>query len=117
MKPKFLADADLRLPIVTGVLRRDPSIDFLTASSANLFGVKDPEVLRIAAQLGRVLVSHDVNTMPKHFREYQLGGVVSAGVLLIPQSLELQTAIEELVTIAWTSQAEEWCGCLTWLPL
>jgi hypothetical protein len=45
---RYQADADLNQAIVTGVLRREPTIDFQTAFAAGLKGVKDPEVLAIA---------------------------------------------------------------------
>ena len=64
MKLRFLADADLNKAIVTGALRREPSLDFLTAHAAGLRGMKDPEVLALAAKQRRVLVSHDAGTMP-----------------------------------------------------
>lgn len=70
MKLKFQADADLRQPIVSGVKRREPMIDFKTAQEAQLEGVPDPEVLARAADEGRMLVSHDVNTMPEHFMQF-----------------------------------------------
>jgi len=50
MKVRFLADADLNKAIVTGVLRREPALDFLTAQSAGLRGLKDPAVLALAAE-------------------------------------------------------------------
>jgi Domain of unknown function (DUF5615) len=56
VKVRYQADADLNQAIVTGVLRRESAIDFQTALAAGLEGVKDPEVLAIAAQQGRVLV-------------------------------------------------------------
>lgn len=34
MKIRFLADADLNKAIVNGVLRREPSVDFLAAQTA-----------------------------------------------------------------------------------
>ncbi len=64
MKVRFLADADLNKTIVSGVLRREPSLDFLTAQAAGLRRMTDPEVLALAAEQQRVLVSHDVGTMP-----------------------------------------------------
>jgi len=70
VKVRFLADADLNKAIVSGVLRREPSIDFLTAHTAGLRRMKDPEVLALAAGQQRVLVSHDVGTMPAHFRTF-----------------------------------------------
>jgi predicted nuclease of predicted toxin-antitoxin system len=58
---RYQADADLNQTIVTGVLRREATIDFQTAFAAGLEGVKDPEVLAIATQQKRILVSHDRN--------------------------------------------------------
>jgi hypothetical protein len=46
---RYQADADLNQAIVTGVLRRQSTIDFQTAFTARLEGVLDPEVLSIAA--------------------------------------------------------------------
>ena len=59
MKVRFLADADLNRAIVSGTLRRELSLDFLTAQAAGLRGMSDPEVLALAAERQRVLVSHD----------------------------------------------------------
>jgi hypothetical protein len=61
---RFQADADLKQAIVTGTLRRQPNIDFQSANAAELEGRKDSEVLAIAAQDARVLVTHDRKTMP-----------------------------------------------------
>jgi hypothetical protein len=113
---RFLADADLNKAIVTGVLRREPSIDFLTAHAAGLHGMKDPTVLAFAAEQRRVLVSHDVSTMPAHFRAFRNAGRQSAGVFLVPQSLDVGTAIDEFLLIWIASKATEWENRLVWLP-
>jgi hypothetical protein len=49
VKLRFQADADLNEDIVKGVLRREPGIDFQTATSAGLRGLSDLEVLALAA--------------------------------------------------------------------
>src|SRR5712691_9657996 len=81
-RERFLADADLNKAIVSGVLRREPSLDFLTASAAGSRSMKDPEVFALAAKRRRVLVSHDVGTMPAHFR----AGKHSSGVFSFPRA-------------------------------
>jgi Domain of unknown function (DUF5615) len=91
----FLADADLNKANISGVLRREPSIDFRSARDAGLRRMGDPEVLALAAAQQRVLVSHDVSTMPLHFREFRNDGKRSPGVFLIPQNLDIGTAIDE----------------------
>jgi hypothetical protein len=117
VKVRFLADADLNKAIVSGVIRREPSVDFLTAHAAGLRGLTDPEVLTLAAQQRRVLVSHDVGTMPAHFRSFRRAGNRSAGVFLVPQSLDTGAAIEELMLIWRASDSAEWENRLVWLPL
>ena len=77
--------------------------------------MKDPEVLALAAGQQRVLVSHD--TMPAHFRKFRDGRKSSAGVFLVPQSLDVGTEIEELILIWSASEALEWENRLEWLPL
>ena len=99
MKVRFLADADLNKAIVLGVLRKEPTLDFLTAQVAGLRGMSDPEVSMLAAEQQRVLVSHDVGTMPTHFRAFSREGKRSSGVFLIPQSLEVSVAIDQLLMI------------------
>jgi hypothetical protein len=55
--------------------------------------------------------------MPAHFRTFRDAGKHSAGVFLIPQSLDVGTAIDELVLVWLASEAPEWEDRLEWLPL
>ena len=72
MKIRFQADADFNQIIVKATLRLEPGIDFQTAHAANLAGMDDPDVLKLAAAEGRLLVSHDHKTMPTHFGQFIL---------------------------------------------
>lgn len=47
MTVRYQADADLNQAIVTGVLRREPAINFQTAFVAGLEGVKDSLTSRL----------------------------------------------------------------------
>lgn len=79
--------------------------------------MRDSDVLALAAGQQRVLVSHDVGTMPAHFRAFRNAGKRSAGVFLIAQTLDIGTAIEELLLIWLASEGSEWENRLAWLPL
>ena len=70
MRIRFQADADLDGRILKGVKRRAPEIDIRATSDAGFIGVQDPDVLRIAAETGRILVSQDRRTMPMHFARH-----------------------------------------------
>ena len=56
----------------------------------------DPEVLALAAEQDRILVSHDFQTMPRHFGDFLQARGSSPGVIVVPQSLPIGEAIEEL---------------------
>ena len=64
----------------------------------------------------RLLVSHDGKTMPGHFAEVIASGE-SPGLLIVPQKLEVQSAIEELLMVWAASEAEEWTNRVARLPL
>ena len=98
MAVRFQADADLSQIIVAAVLRRSTDIDIQTAHAASLGGLKDIEVLRIAASEGRILVTHDSRTMPTHFAEF-VRSQHSPGVIVVPQSLAVPAAAEDLALI------------------
>jgi predicted nuclease of predicted toxin-antitoxin system len=64
-----LADEDLDFAIIDGVRYLEPAIDILDIKDAGLRGTKDPIVLEIAAAQQRIVISHDRNTMTRHFKE------------------------------------------------
>jgi predicted nuclease of predicted toxin-antitoxin system len=107
---------NLNQAVVTGVLRREPTIDFQTASAAGLEGVKDSEVLAIAAQQERILVSHDRKTMPSEFASFIVSNQ-SSGVIIVSRKLPTEVIIEELLLIWAVSSAEEWINHIAKLPL
>ena len=74
-------------------------------------------MLAIATAGRRILVSHDVGTMPRHFRTFREAGLQSPGVFLVPQRLDIGRAIDELLLIWFASDAAEWENRLVWLPL
>ncbi|WP_316430406.1 DUF5615 family PIN-like protein [Leptolyngbya sp. NK1-12] len=116
MKLRFQADADLNQTIVTGIIRRAPEIDFETSNASNLSGLSDLEVLALAAQAGRILVSHDQRTMPKYFAEF-VATRTSSGVIIVSQSLSIQEAINNLIKLWQTTEAEDWLNRIAYLPL
>ena len=116
MTVRYQADADLIQAIVSGVLRREPTIDFQTAFAAGLEGVKDPGVLAIAAEQERILVSHDRKTMPSEFASFIVSNQ-SSGVIIVSRKLPTEVIIEELILIWAASSAEEWINRIAKLPL
>ena len=115
MSVRFQADADLNPEIQRGLRRREPSIDFRGSAGVIPDSTSDPEVLRIAAEAGRVLVSRDVTTMPDHFAKF-ISESVSPGLLLIPRNRSIGEVIESLLLVWLTWPEESLRNQLRWLP-
>ncbi len=116
MKVRFQADNDLNQVIVKATVRNEPSLDFKTAHAAGLHGLDDLEVLARAAAEGRVLVSHDRKTMPRHFAKF-IQTATSSGVLIAPQKLPVNNVADDLLLIWMVNEAEEWVNRIRILPL
>ena len=116
MKVLFQADADLNQNILLATVRQQPGIDFQSATKAGLIGLNDQEVLALAAREGRVLVSHDLRTMPAHFGRF-VESNRSSGVILMPQHLPIGLCAEQLVLVWSATEAEEWVNRICYLPL
>jgi len=113
---RFVADASLHDAIVTGCLRREPTINFLSANEARLEGVPDPEVLAFATRQNRILVTSDLRTMPLHFGDFLEAHGQCAGVFLVKQRAPLAYVIEALVLVWAASDADEWRNRVVEIP-
>lgn len=116
MKVRFQADADLNHTILLALVRKEPAIDFLSATDAMLPGRDDIDVLRTCADSGRTLVTHDWKTMPSEFARF-LAESTSPGVIVIPQYLPVSSAVEDLLLIWSATDRVEWVNRLARLPL
>jgi hypothetical protein len=116
MKVRFQADADLNQFILIATVRCEPSIDFQGALAAGLAGLSDRDVLAKAAGEGRLLLTHDQKTMPRHFSDF-ISSVTSPGLIIIPQHLPIASVVEDLVLIWLVTEAGEWESRICFLPL
>ncbi len=85
----------------------EPSIDFLTATEGGTRGLEDPEVLRIAAASGRILVSNDRNTMIRHFKSF-ISEHDSPGLLVLKQTIPTRLAVAQIQDLWNEIEAEAW---------
>lgn len=116
MPIRFQADADFNQIIVSAIVRRVPEIDFKTATAAGLEGLRDLEVLALAAREDRILVTHDQTTMPTHFGAL-IRSTRSPGLIVVPQSLPVREVVDALILIWAATQPEEWVNRIVYLPI
>jgi hypothetical protein len=114
---RLLVDEDFDNTILRGVLRRRPALDIVRVQDVGLAGAADPAVLDWAATAGRVLLSHDVNTMKTHAYARVTAGLPMPGVFAVSQDLPVSIAIDEIILLAECSLPDEWEGQVRHLPL
>ena len=95
----LLADHNVDQRILNGVLRELPDTDILFARDVGLDRTKDPGILEWAAQAGRVLLTHDVDTMPRFAYDRIRNGQPMPGVIVIPDQLPIGLAFEYIVLL------------------
>lgn len=114
---RLAADENFDNNIIRGLLRRKADLDIVRIQDAGLSGAGDPAVLEWAAQHGRVLLTHDVNTITRHALERVEAGKAMPGVFEVSQTVSMSMAIDDILLLAECSKEGEWEGQVRYLPL
>jgi hypothetical protein len=114
---RLAADENLTNGIIRGLVRRDVQADIARVQDAGLLGADDSRVLAWAAAEGRILVTHDSRTIPRYAGRRIDVGLPMPGVFVVPRSISVGQAIEDLLLLCECSSAAEWQGLVIYLPL
>jgi hypothetical protein len=113
----LLIDENLNHRILRGLLRSLPHLNYLLATAAGLKGAEDPVLLDFAAKENRVLVSHDLRTIPKHAYERIRAGLPLPGVIAVPDELPIGKVVADLALIVECATQAEMESVVIYLPL
>ena|SRR6266513_1634279 len=113
----LLIDENFNQRILRGLRRSVPHLDYEIVQNIGLKGLPDPGVLTQAAADARILVTHDLKTVPKYAYERVRAGQPMPGVIGVPDTLPIAQAIEDLALIAECSQPAELENRVLYLPL
>jgi hypothetical protein len=114
---KFVADENFNNDILRGLRRRNDAIDIVRIQDEGLSGATDPVVLEWAAGVGRLVLTHDVNTMTAYVYERVRAGQPMPGVVEAAREVPIGKAIEDVRVLAGCSEEGEWEGQIIYLPL
>ncbi|HEX6984378.1 MAG TPA: DUF5615 family PIN-like protein, partial [Planctomycetaceae bacterium] len=92
---RFAADHNFHEDILRGLLRR-LTIDVVPLRDAGLASAQDPAVLDWAAAEGRVLLTHDRNTVPGYLYDRLRRGLSTPGVIVVDDQAAIGRAVEDL---------------------
>lgn len=114
---RLLADENLNNHIYRSLLLQRPDQDIVRVQDVGLYGKSDPEVLAWALSEKRILITHDVRTIPALAMEWLSDNRAIPGILLIEQSAPVGQIIADLILILDASEQSEWDGQIHYLPL
>jgi hypothetical protein len=114
---RFLADENFHGAILNGLRRRLPAIDIVRVQDTEIAGDEVTVVLAWAASHDRIILTHDIRTLPPDAYRRLLEGEHFPGVFAVAQDAAIGGIIDNLVLIAEGSEPDEWRDVITYLPL
>ena len=82
-----------------GLLIRLPDLDYIVVQNTEMQGAHDPSLLAWAAEQNRILLTHDINTIPRYAYNRIVAGDPMPGVIAIPETLDIGEAVEQLFIV------------------
>jgi predicted nuclease of predicted toxin-antitoxin system len=114
---RLLTDEDFNHNILRGLIRRVPHLDYVLVHDVGLTSQPDPVLLKWAASNHRIIITHDDSTMVPHAKQLIRQGEPMAGLILVPQSLGIGRAIDDLELIVHCYSESEMRDRIERLPL
>jgi predicted nuclease of predicted toxin-antitoxin system len=114
---RLLTDEDFHGPIVQGLLAKKPSLELVRVQDVGLRTRTDDEILAWAAIAGRVVLSHDRNTITAAASARVHSGGPMAGLIIVDDHMPIGQAIDELLLVDACTEMSEWPNRVEFLPL
>jgi predicted nuclease of predicted toxin-antitoxin system len=114
---RFLADENFDNRILRGVQRENADIDVVRVQDTAIYQADDPTVLEWAAENERILLTHDISTMPKYAYERIEAGEPMPGIIVVNPKASMGDVIEDILLVLAVSEEEEFKGQVVYLPL
>jgi hypothetical protein len=114
---RLVSDENFDGDILRGLFRRRPDLDVVRVQDVGLRTSPDPAVLEWAAAEGRILLTHDRDTMPGWSNLRVQADQVMPGVFLVSDHMPLGQAIEEILLANECLSAGECNDQVLYFPL
>jgi predicted nuclease of predicted toxin-antitoxin system len=114
---RLISDGDFNGKVIRGLFRRQPELDLIRVHDIGLRTADDPTILEWAAKNGRIVLTHDRNTMTRYANERVENGDPMPGVFVIRDEPPFGAMIEEILLVDFCSTQDEWIDRIEFLPL
>jgi predicted nuclease of predicted toxin-antitoxin system len=114
---QFLADENFNGKILAGLRNMLPEVDIIRAQDTEMVQSPDPELLAWAAEKGRILLTHDVQTVVGFAYERVERGETMPGIIEVKLVEGIGRAIEDLAVMIGASSPDEFENQVRYIPL
>ena len=114
---KLVSDENFDGDILRGLYRRCPDLDVVRVQDVGLSATPDPDILAWAAGEGRIVLTHDRDTMPSFAYDRVKAGLSLAGVFLVSDQMPIGQAIDEILLAVDCLTPEECENLVRFFPL
>ena len=114
---KLVSDENFNGDILRGLYRQRPNLDVVRVQDVGLNATPDPDILAWAAAEGRILLTHDRDTMPYFAHQRVRAGQAMPGVFLVSDLMPTGQAIDEILLAVDCLTPEECKDFVRFFPL
>ena len=114
---RLLTDEDFDGRLTSALLARVPGLDLVRAQDTGLMHTPDPDILARAAAEGRIVLTHDRNTMTGFAATRVNAGQPMPGLFVVDRQVSFGQVLSDLEAMAAASEMDEWRDQITFVPL
>lgn len=114
---RFAADENLDGRILSGLRARLPDLDIIRIQDTEMYRSADSALLEWLAREGRVLLTHDIRTMPRYVYERVRNGQPVPGVIAVHKDTPIGAVIDELEISIRAGTPEDFANQVQYIPI
>jgi hypothetical protein len=114
---RFAADENFNNDLLRALLRRKPDLNIVRVQDTQLYMSSDPDLLAWTAQEQRILLTHDVQTLPNFAYQRVKAGLPMPGVIEVNWPIPIGEAVEDLLILIEATHDDEWEGQIKFVPI
>lgn len=114
---RFATDENFNGKVLDGLCTRLPDIDIVRIQDTELYSAPDPDVLAWAAQEGRILLTHDVQTLVNDAYNRVKARLPMPGVIRVSTTISIGEAIDDLEIMIGAGQPPDFENQVRHIPI
>jgi len=114
---RLLADENLNKYLLDRLYAAIPDLDVIRVQETEVYQAPDPIILKWAANENRILLTHDINTMPGFAFARVRSGQPISDVIEVALFVPLSSIVEDLVLMLGAGTSKKFTNQVRYIPI